>query len=126
MATKRILAVTMVSAVLAIIFIYLYFTQPDIRKADGAYFNSCCGTVYVRGNEMQTRLAVVPIHQVVMKFGLTVYLKQDPLLFHGYGKRLNEDELPSLQFNSVDDPQYFDVSDVGAKVYRFRRLPANR
>jgi hypothetical protein len=121
MNIRRILALAVPLAALGFLYSYVATHQLQTRNADGVYFNRCCGIVYLQGEKLTTRRGVVPVHQAVMKFGLTVFLERDPRLFTRDTAPLDPDKLPSLQFDKVNNPGYFDISDVGVGVYRFRR-----
>ncbi len=110
---------------LVVLYIYVAMHQQKTRNADGVYYNRCCGMVYVHGDTLQTQRAIVPAHQAVMKFGLTVYPDRDPRLFSDNAAPLPREKLPPLQFNSVNHPKYFDTWNLGVGAYRFWRCACN-
>lgn len=96
--------------------------NPVVKTANGVYYNKCCGLVVLDGNYMKTNTQIIEIHQVVMKFGLTVYPRTDPRFFKKGKSILSQNNISSLVFDSVKSPHYFDTTDEHMNIYRFQRL----
>jgi hypothetical protein len=104
-----------------VVFYYVYEHRLKLNNADGVYYNKCCGFVYVSGDELTTDRARVKIDQRLMKFGLTVFFRQDPRIFPTEKEPRTPDKFESLIFDRTEYPSYFETADLHANVFRFYR-----
>ena len=111
---------------LALIYLYIWLHVQPVTNANGMYFNECCGLIRVETDKIITSAGAVEAQQAIMKFGLTVYPKQDPKIFSWDEHGQDQDTIAPLIFDNQIVPNYFVIADAKMRTYKFIRVRSFR